>query len=118
LPNILFVHFNDLLNDLDGQMRIIANYLDIEVNETIWPTLVDKATFKTMKANAETVVTGGGDFLIGGAQRFINKGTNGRWKGVLTKEELDMYEETATNQLSQDSKQWLGFGASVLKTNT
>jgi aryl sulfotransferase len=118
LPNILFVHFNDLLNDLDGQMRIIANYLDIEVNETIWPTFVDKATFKTMKANAETVVTGGGDFLIGGAQRFINKGTNGRWKGVLTKEELDMYEETATNQLSQDSKQWLGFGASVLKTNT
>ena len=118
LPNILFVHFNDLLNDLNEQMRLIANYLNIEINEAIWPALVDKATFKTMKANAKDVVPGGGDLLIGGAQRFINKGTNGRWKSVLTKEELEMYEETATTQLSSDSKQWLEFGVSALRTNT
>jgi len=118
LPNILFVHFNDLLNNLDGQMHLIAKYLDIEVNEMIWPALVDKATFKTMKANAEAVVAGGGDFLVGGAQRFINKGTNGRWQGVLTKEELDMYEETAINRLSPDSKQWLEFGGSALRMST
>jgi aryl sulfotransferase len=118
LPNILFVHFNDLLNDLDGQMRIIANYLGLEVNETIWPALVDKATFKTMKANAEEVVAGGGDFLVGGAQQFINKGTNGRWQGVLTKEELAMYEETATSQLCPESKQWLESGALAIRMNT
>jgi len=91
-------------------MRLIASYLDIRINEVIWPTLVDNATFKTMKANAENVVGGGGNFLVGGAQRFINKGTNGRWKGVLTKEELNLYEEAATNQLDPDSKQWLEFG--------
>ena len=99
-------------------MRIIANYLNIDVNEAIWSYLVDKATFKTMKANAKEVVPGEGGFLIGGAQRFINKGTNGRWKGVLTKDELDMYEEKAADQLSPDSKQWLEFGESVLNTNT
>jgi len=117
LPNILFVHFNNLLNDLDGQMRIISNYLKIEINEKIWPALVNKATFKTMKANAKDVVYGEGNFLIGGADRFIYKGTNGRWKGVLTKGELDMYEKKTTNQLSPDSKQWLEFGESTLKTN-
>ena len=118
VPNILFVHFNNLLNNLDGQMRIIANYLNIDVNEAIWSYLVEKATFKNMKANAKEVVPGEGGFLIGGAQRFINKGTNGRWKGVLTKDELDMYEEKAADQLSPDSKQWLEFGESVLNTNT
>ena len=113
LSNIHYVHFNDLLHDLDGQMRIIAHYLNIEVNETIWPELVNKATFKTMKAHAENVVPGGGDFLVGGAQRFLNKGTNGRWKGILTHEELAQYEESATSQLSPACKQWLEKGGSV-----
>jgi aryl sulfotransferase len=115
LPNILFVHFNDLLDDLDGHMRLIAHYLDIEIDEAIWPALVDKATFKTMKANAENVVFGSGDFLVGGAQRFLHKGTNGRWKGVLTNEELDLYEKTAADRLSPESKQWLEFGSSAVE---
>jgi aryl sulfotransferase len=107
LPNLLFVHYSDLLADLDGQMRRIAKYLEIGVDEAIWPALVDKATFKTMKANAENVVFGGGNFLSGGAKRFLHKGTNGRWKDVLTKEELDQYEIVATERLSPDSKRWL-----------
>ena len=45
LPNILFVHFDDLLSDIDGQMRRISDYLDIPVNEEIWPDLL-KGTSK------------------------------------------------------------------------
>jgi len=116
LSNILFVHFDDLLADLDGQMRVVADYLDIKINEAIWSTLVDNATFKTMKANAEDVVPAGGDFLIGGAQRFLNKGTSKRWKGVLTKEELILYEEAACSQLSSECKNWLEFGKSALRS--
>ncbi|MCP4425575.1 MAG: sulfotransferase domain-containing protein, partial [Chloroflexi bacterium] len=107
LPNILFVHFNDLLADLDGQMRRIAAFLNIPVNETVWPDLGKKATFKTMKANAENIVAGGGSFLFGGAQRFLYKGTNGRWRGVLTLSELELYEAKAKKQLSQERQQWL-----------
>ena len=55
-------------------MRIIAHYVDIEVHEATWPTLVDKATFETMRANAETIVPAGGDFLVGGARRFLQRG--------------------------------------------
>jgi aryl sulfotransferase len=110
LPNLLFVHFADLLNDLDGEMRLIARYLNIAVNEAIWPTLVDKATFGTMKANAENVVAGGGDFMVGGAKQFLYKGTNGRWRGILTPKELDQYEQAASAQLSPDAKTWLESG--------
>jgi aryl sulfotransferase len=107
LPNILFVHFNDLLADLDGQMRRIAAYLDIPVHETTWPALVDKMTFKSMKANADKVVPGGGGFLIGGAERFLNKGTNGRWRTILTPAELDQYETAVQGQLDPDCQRWL-----------
>jgi aryl sulfotransferase len=110
LPNVLFVHFSDLLDDLDGQMRAIARYLDIAVDEATWPALVDRATFKTMKANAENVVPDGGGFLVGGAQRFLHKGTNGRWRGVLTPEELERYEQEASAQLDPDARQWLASG--------
>jgi aryl sulfotransferase len=110
LPNILFVHFNDLLRDLGGQMRAIARYLEIEVDEATWPALVDRATFATMKANAEDVVPWAGDFLVGGAGRFLNKGTNGRWRGVLTAEELAQYERAVETQLSPEGRQWLEFG--------
>jgi aryl sulfotransferase len=113
LSNILFVHFDDLLADLEGQMRIVARYLEIEVDEALWPMLVDRVTFETMKANAEHVVAGGGDFLVGGARQFLHKGTNGRWRGVLTQEELDRYEAVATDRLDPESKRWLECGTLV-----
>jgi aryl sulfotransferase len=107
LPNIYFVHFNDLLADLEGQMRSIAAILNIKVNETIWPQLVNQSTFKTMKANAGSIVAGGGDFLIDGARQFLHKGTNGRWKGILTKEELNLYDRCADERLSPECRKWM-----------
>jgi aryl sulfotransferase len=112
LPNVLFVHFCHLLNDLDGQMRAVARFLDVPVDEATWPTLVDRATFRTMKANAENVVAGGGDFLVGGARRFLHRGTNGRWRGVLTPDELAQYEQATIVQLDPDARRWLASGTS------
>jgi aryl sulfotransferase len=31
LPNILFVHYADLLADLEGEIRRVAQFLEIEV---------------------------------------------------------------------------------------
>jgi aryl sulfotransferase len=67
-----------------------------------------------MKADAAHVVAGGGDFLVGGAQQFLHKGTNGRWRGVLTQEELDRYETVVTARLDPASKRWLACGQSAL----
>ena len=42
LPNIKLIHYSDLLADLEGQMRDIAQYLDIELTEEQWPGVVDR----------------------------------------------------------------------------
>lgn len=110
LPNIRLVHFNDLLADLEGEMRGISDYLEIKVSESSWPALVDSATFKTMKRNAENVVPDGGTPFSGGAQRFMYKGTNGRWKGVLSAEELELYDETVSKVVSRECARWLEHG--------
>ncbi|MCI0840805.1 MAG: hypothetical protein J4N64_03455, partial [Chloroflexi bacterium] len=46
----------------------------------------------------------------GGAQTFMNKGTNGRWKNVLSPEDLSLYEDAVARILSPDCRQWLENG--------
>jgi aryl sulfotransferase len=39
LPNIHFMHYADLMSDLDGEMRRLSAFLGIPVNEAVWPSL-------------------------------------------------------------------------------
>ena len=111
LPNIRFVHYGDLLADLEGQMRELAEYLDIEVPDQRWADVVDACTFATVKKNPEKVTGKGLSMLFkGGAQTFINKGTNGRWKDVLGDEDLALYEATKVKAMPPDCAQWLENG--------
>jgi len=112
LPNIEFFHYNDMLNDLDGEMRRLANYLEIDVPEKYWPSIVDACSFASMKERAVEYTPGGGIFWKGGAQTFINKGTNGRWRDVLSEEELALYELACEKELSADCRHWLENGRS------
>ena len=77
LPNIQLVHFSDLLADTETEMRRIAAFLDIDVPEKYWPDIVDAVSFKEMKKKGERYAPGGGAFWKGGAETFLNKGTNG-----------------------------------------
>ncbi len=111
LPNICFAHFNDLLKDLNGEFRRIAAFLEIDVAEDHWPSLVHNATFSTVKKNPETVVSEQANMVFkDGAQAFIYKGTNGRWKDVLTQAELAQYDAVKSRAVSPDCAAWLETG--------
>ncbi len=53
LPNVKFVHFNDLKADLAGEMRGIAKFLDISLAPQDFERAVSNCTFDYMKAHAE-----------------------------------------------------------------
>ncbi len=72
-PNVLFVHFNDLLTDLDGEMRRVAAFLGVSVDEEAWPQLVEEATFRSMKDEAQRLDTESG----GGASTIWRDGQQG-----------------------------------------
>ena len=74
LPNVLFVHFADLKADMEGQIRRIADFLEIEVDDALWPAILEHCSFDYMKANATKSVPLGGAFWDAGAQVFIHKG--------------------------------------------
>ncbi len=110
LPNVMFVHFAELKRDMPGTMRRMAGFLDISVNPSKWPTILDYCSFEWMKANATKSVPLGGAFWDAGAQVFINKGTNGRWKDTLTAADNAAYEARAVKELGEACARWLATG--------
>ncbi|MBP7242385.1 sulfotransferase domain-containing protein [Amaricoccus sp.] len=110
LPNVLLVHFADLKADMAGQIRRIAGFLDVDVADEAWPAILEHCSFDWMKANAAKAAPLGGVFWDGGADTFINKGSNGRWRDVLTAAESAKYERLALENLRQDCARWLAEG--------
>jgi aryl sulfotransferase len=110
LPNVMLVHFADLKRDMPGQMRRIAEFLDIPIDESRWETVVEYCSFAWMKRNAPKSAPLGGVFWDGGAQVFINKGTNGRWMDTLTAGDVSEYESRAVAELGAECARWLTSG--------
>lgn len=110
LPNVLLVHFADLKRDMPAEIRRIADFLEIPIDEDRWPDIVEHCSFAWMKKNAAKTVPLGGAFWDGGAEVFINKGENGRWTTTLTDEENAQYEKMAVSELGSECVRWLMSG--------
>lgn len=109
-PNVRFVHFATLKADMPGEMRRIAQFLGVEIDEARWPKIVEYCSFDWMKRNATKSVPLGGAFWDAGAEVFIHKGVNGRWKDTLTPIESAEYEARAERELGRECAQWLATG--------
>jgi aryl sulfotransferase len=116
LPNVMLIHFNDMKADLPGSICRIADFLGIPVRQEILPVIVEHCSFDYMKANAERVAPRGGGMWNGGAKTFINKGTNGRWRDVLTADEVADYDSKALAELGPDCAKWLASGSQATVT--
>lgn len=108
-----FVHYNDLKTDLDGEMRKLAAWLDIDVPEELWPATVERCGLSEMReqARASGRVT---MIFENGADSFFHKGTNGRWRDVLTPEQLQRYDDLVAANLPDDAAEWLERGSLAL----
>jgi aryl sulfotransferase len=111
LPNVLLVHYANLQADFEGQARRIAAFLDIEVDDALWPTIREHCSIGHMRELAAkfTLLE---QIFEGGGRSFINKGTNGRWKDVLSEAEIRACDEVAARHLSADCAHWLKTGES------
>lgn len=110
LPNVRLLHFANLKRDLPGQIRQIAAFLEIPIDETRWDLILKHCSFEYMKYHAPKTTPMGGILWEGGAETFINKGTNGRWRDILTEAEAQKYELLAQEQLEPACAHWLATG--------
>jgi aryl sulfotransferase len=113
LQNILLVHYADLLADFRAESQRIANFLEINVPEEAWQAIIRNCSLSEMRAAAPHDRLG--QILKGGAETFFYKGSNNRWKEVLTAEELALYDAAAKRSVTPDCRRWLENGKSALE---
>jgi aryl sulfotransferase len=112
-PNVLMVHYNDMLEDLDGEMRRVTAFLGIAVNEIVWPSLVEAATFERMRNVGDQILPRVANLLKGGSGRFFNVGTNGRWRRILTGSDLALYDAKVRAKFTPGLAAWVENGRLV-----
>jgi aryl sulfotransferase len=117
LPNILFVHFADLLADLPGEIARVAEFLDIPLEATRQAEIARAVSFDAIRRDAAAAaplpVERAETIWRKGLDTFFFKGTNGRWRGVLTPAELALYEAAKARCLAPDCAAYLEAGRSA-----
>jgi len=109
LPNVLLVHFNNLKSDLRFEAERISRFLGAEVPDKAWPAILCHCSFDYMRAEADKLEALKAHFRDG-ARVFVNKGTNGRWKDILSAAEVARCDVVASEQLAADCARWLSTG--------
>ena len=109
LPNVMLIHFNELRADLGAAIARIATFLDIDLEDALAKAVAENCSIERMKklaAEFEVLTL----VFDGGGENFINKGVNGRWKDVLTDEEVALCDTVAAENLTPDCAHWLATG--------
>jgi aryl sulfotransferase len=112
-PWLLFVHYNDLKADLAGEIQRISDFLDLATPPALVSELAAAATFEAMRRDGDAILPRIGEHFDKGAGRFLNKGTNGRWKDFLTPEDLARYDALIARKLPPDMARWVEHGRLV-----
>ena len=109
-PNFLLVHYADLSGDLDAEMRRIAAFLAIEVDEDLWPSLLRAADFEAMRGAGDDLMPQTKAMFVEGSSRFFHKGVSGCWRDVLTRRDQALYESKMREWLTESLAAWLEGG--------
>jgi len=103
-PNVVLLRYEDMVADLEGQMRNLAARLDITVSENTWPGLVRAATFEQMRAVADRIQPAPN---LKDPAKFFWRGKTRSGRALLTDHDLALYNERAAQLAPADLLAWL-----------
>ena len=116
LPNFHFFHYNDMLTDHAGAVTRMANSANFDITPEDLQRIVAHTTFEHVKSKAKELDAASDPetaIFEGGSEGFFFKGTNGRWRDVLTEEDLVLYEQAKARVLTPECTKWLEQGGPV-----
>ena len=106
LSNILLVHYENLINRKSEEIIRIAKFLNQEINSSKVEMICQFSSFEYMKEHWQQFQPPG----VFKPQSFINKGTNKRWRNLLTPEQLQRYEIIISQKLEPKCANWVKNG--------
>jgi hypothetical protein len=111
-PNVVLMHYAELQADLEGQMRILAARLGIDVAEDLWPTVVQAASFDAMRARADELAPDTTNRIWHDNHAFFHRGTSGQWHDFITDDrDRERYARRVAELIPPDTSLWLHRGS-------
>jgi aryl sulfotransferase len=113
LPNILFLHYNDMSDDLEGELARLAAFLRVKRSPEEITVLSKHARFDAMRAGADDLAPGS---KVAGRWKsnadFFRKGRRGEWRDVFSPETQAFYVAQTRSRYSHAMLDWLENGRS------
>jgi hypothetical protein len=105
-PNVVLVHYADLLANLPGEMAKLASRLEIEVSAERLRVLAEAATFAQMRARSSELSPNRLGVLKDDAA-FFRSGRSGAGRELLSAEELASYDARVAALADPELVAWL-----------
>ncbi len=104
--DVVFLHYDDLVGDLDGQMRALAVRLGVDVPEDRWPELVAAAGFDAMRSDSARTVP---DHLgiVRDPTAFFRGGRSGDGWTACTPAQRERYARRVAELADDELVAWL-----------
>jgi hypothetical protein len=99
---VLVVRYEDLVADLEGRMRWLADRLGVDLDAAVWPLLIEGASFASMRAAAAARVPDQRGVLKDPAA-FFRRGTPGAGREVLDDEAVVAYHRKVRNLVAAEA---------------
>lgn len=106
--HVVLIHYQDLKDDLEGEMRRLADRLGIDVADDRWPELVEAARFESMRSRASVTAPNTDSSFWLDTTAFFRQGRSGAWREILrTDDDVRRYEERVATLGPPDLLEWL-----------
>jgi aryl sulfotransferase len=110
LPNVHFLHFNQLLDNPEKHIRRIAGWLGQELDATTLANVTQAVSFEAMRDRAGDYCPDPGAFED--PSSFFSRGVSGQWRDVLSQASLDAFDARLRQLLEPRLARWLVEGRS------
>lgn len=111
-PNVLLVHYQNLKDDLPGQITRIAEFLSVDPGSLCMDAIVKHCSFEYMSGRAEKMAPFGGEHMSN-AKAFFHKGPKRDFRTELTSKQIQRFDRVALEKLGPECAQWLETGGNV-----
>lgn len=108
-PNVLLIHYNNLVHNKPEEAERIAHFLGCEWNDTVCERVCEQSSLEYMRQLELSGKLGSPDKKKK-KTGLVNKGINGRWKSLLSQQQLERYEEIVIEKLEPECATWLHNG--------
>lgn len=108
-PNVLLVNYQQLKDDLMGQIVRLAKFLSIDPESLRMDAIFEHCSFDYMSARAEKMAPFGGAHMSS-AKAFFHKGPERDYHTELTPTQIERFDRVALEKLGTECAHWLETG--------